>query len=142
LSDYQPITVDAAREIAERFGKRIVVIVGWDGGTGQTHITTYGERAADKPWAAQAGEVIAQALNVGPPKTTYEDWRMRDAAQAAYEIGELRKACKMADALVAELMPSDPHDPRLKEIQRAVRGALSITDDEAQQPKPPAGGGA
>ena len=58
---YQPVPVDVAAQIAERFSKDIAIILTWDGLHNLVHTTTWGHSANDKLVAADAGETVAKA---------------------------------------------------------------------------------
>ena len=61
--NYQPVPVDDAKRIAERYQKTHVVIVSYDETINVMHVTTYGLRdQRDKQNAANIGEFIANQL--------------------------------------------------------------------------------
>ena len=73
---YMPIPVKAAKDIAEKYEKCIVIINAWDNVHGLLHITTYGVSEQDKLNAASGGDISAEALGAYmPAKTTYQDFR-------------------------------------------------------------------
>ncbi len=77
---YVPVPVEAAREIAEKYAKSIVIINCWDSTHGMIHTTTYGIDAQHKEWAALGGEVAARALGgLVEAATNYEDYRLTQA---------------------------------------------------------------
>lgn len=91
MSTYQPVTVDAAKQIAEHFAKSIVVITAFDSVHDLIHVTTYGVDAEDKITASQLGERLAEAAGLDfAKKESFEDFRTVDAAERAREIEELR----------------------------------------------------
>ena len=63
---YQPVPVDVAAQIAERFSKDIAIILTWDGLHNLVHTTTWGHSANDKLVAADAGETVAKAHRLRP----------------------------------------------------------------------------
>lgn len=85
MSDYKPVTVDAARQLAEHFEKSIVIISTWDEKHGLLHVTTYGVGARRKLNAATGGEIVEKALGGAEGlelQKVYEDFR-RDFDAAA-----------------------------------------------------------
>lgn len=54
------IPIRAARQVAQEFGQRQVVMVTWDGET--THVVTYGKTATDCDQAVQGGNFVKKAL--------------------------------------------------------------------------------
>ena len=65
MSDYIPIPVAEAREIAKRYGKDQVLIFAWESKTGKTHITTFGTTPEFSKMAAQGGDKVAELLGLG-----------------------------------------------------------------------------
>lgn len=73
---YIPIPVSAARDIAVRYHKQVVVIVAEDQLHGQIHVTTYGDTPTDKIRAAELGPVLNTAAGgFMPAAQTFEDFR-------------------------------------------------------------------
>jgi hypothetical protein len=90
LSAYQPVTVDAAGEISDRFEKNVVVIVTWDRFHDKLHVTTYGRSASEKAFAANLGETLCKAAGADLAKAeSFEDFRTRSQAQWALERDQL-----------------------------------------------------
>jgi hypothetical protein len=58
MSEYQPVPVSAAREIAAKFDKTMVVILAYDPAHQLTHTTSYGVSAFEKEQAASVGEPV------------------------------------------------------------------------------------
>lgn len=76
MREYFPVPVSSARDIANAFGKQIVVIVAVDRVHGQVHTTTYGKEAFDKIAAAELGQVLAEAAGgFTPAAHCFEDFR-------------------------------------------------------------------
>jgi hypothetical protein len=95
MKPYIPIPVEAARQIARKFDKQVVVICAWNHEHAQLHTVTYGSQPKDKISAAMAGEICAKALGTDLAESkTYEDFRTLDAARNA----QLRD---LADGLVS-----------------------------------------
>lgn len=73
-----PVPVFVAKDIAEKYGKSIVIINSFDPVSGLLHTTTYGKSFVDKEWAAVAGDITAKAIGADlEGKTTYEDFRKK-----------------------------------------------------------------
>lgn len=76
IKKYKPVPVEAARELADKYDKSIVLIWSWDPVHGLLHTTTYGKSLQEKHWAAQGGEIAAKALGaIMTEKEVYEDFR-------------------------------------------------------------------
>lgn len=85
--EYQPVPVRAAREIAVKFDKDVVIILCWDQCHQRFHTTTYGRTAEWKQVAALLGETVTGAAGgMLSDKVTFEDFRTRSAAEAAETI--------------------------------------------------------
>lgn len=92
MSDYIPVTVDAARQVANAFQKHIVVIVSVDHLHDKLHTTTYGRYPEDKIVAAHLGEVLAETAGADMGKLqSFEDFRNLPAAERAAEIETLKE---------------------------------------------------
>ncbi len=96
MSEYKPVPVEAARAIADKYAKSIVIIFAHDPVHGCLHTTTYGRNPQEKAWAAQGGEIATKALGgIREASTDFEDYRLqqarnllealRDAVACAYE---------------------------------------------------------
>lgn len=73
---YIPVPVKAAKEIAEKYDKAIVIVNTWDTTNGLLHTTTYGASEAQKLQAAKGGDIAAKALGADMPRADfYEDFR-------------------------------------------------------------------
>ncbi len=111
VSEYVPIPAVAAKEIADRYQKSIVIIFAHDPVHGLVHTTTYGVREQDKEWAAIGGEIATRALGGMPEAgTCFEDYRivrMRRAEQALKDIIGL------------------PQDEEIREAQHIAKEALT-----------------
>ncbi len=76
MSDFLPVPVAAAKAIAERYQKTIVLILAWDPVHGKTNVTTYGENEADRLNAAAFGERVAKEAGLDSAATKRsEDFR-------------------------------------------------------------------
>lgn len=61
VGKYAPVSVEVAREIAERHGKAIVCIMAWDQARGLFHVTSYGRSVAEQAAAGRIGEKLMAA---------------------------------------------------------------------------------
>lgn len=92
---YIPVPVEAARDIAEKYGKSIVIIFSYDPAHGLLHTTTYGTDPQNKAWAAQGGEIGTEALGgLRMAATDFEDYRLE---QAANLLAALKSAIKITE---------------------------------------------
>ncbi len=79
---YAPVPVAMAKQIAEQFGKSIVIIFAHDPVYGLVHTTTYGTTPRNKAWAAQGGEIATKALGgLVDLATHFEDYRLELAQE-------------------------------------------------------------
>jgi hypothetical protein len=93
-SSYVAVPVEAAKAIADQYGKSIVIIFAHDPVHGVLHTTTYGRDPQEKAWAAQGGEIATKALGgVLELGTSFEDYRLR---QAQALLTALESALKVA----------------------------------------------
>lgn len=81
MSDYKPVTVEAARQIATVFEKNVVVVASIDTLHDRLHVTTFGRSAAEKLTAAAYGDKIAEVLASErlAEMVTFEDFRLTGA---------------------------------------------------------------
>jgi len=56
------IPIEAAKDIADKYGQNQVVIVTFDKSTGLTHVVTYGKSVEECAEAAQGGNFVKRAL--------------------------------------------------------------------------------
>lgn len=95
MSEYTPVPVEAAKNIAEKFGKSIVIVFSHDPIHGMMHTTTYGVDPQDKAWAARGGEIATKALGgILELKTDFEDYRL---AQAKALLSALKGVMKQIE---------------------------------------------
>lgn len=86
MSQYVPVPVAAARQIAAEYEKQVVAIVSLDRPHVRVHVTTFGETAEDKLAASNLGDLLAKAAGLDVVlQTPYEDFRDRTAAGWAVE---------------------------------------------------------
>lgn len=77
---YVPVPVRAARDIAEKYAKSMVIINAWDPIHEVLHTTTYGRSATDKAMAANGGQIAAKALDADLREGhEFEDYRLTEA---------------------------------------------------------------
>lgn len=75
MSEYIAVPVQAAKDVAEKYAKQMVVILCYDREHGLTHTTTYGVMPFDKENAAAAGEICAKAVGADlGQKQVFEDF--------------------------------------------------------------------
>lgn len=101
---YQPVPVEAARQIGEQFAKQIVVIVAIDLLHDKNHFTTWGKRPPHKDLAAVLAETFSTALGAAPSTSqTFEDYRASSQAQWAADREKLVAKLNEAEATIAQL---------------------------------------
>lgn len=77
---YVPVPVEAAKSIAEKFNKAIVIIFAYDENYGMLYTTTYGTNPQNKEWAARGGEFGTKALGgLREHAVDFEDYRLTQA---------------------------------------------------------------
>lgn len=104
-ANYKPVTVDAARQIAQAFQKSIVVIIAIDPVHDKLHTTTYGMGSVDKVQAARLGDLLATAAGANlQQRHTFSDFREVAAGESARAIDLLIQANDAADAALANLL--------------------------------------
>lgn len=124
---YQPVPVQAAAEVSNRFDKAVVVIISWDRKFNLIHTTTYGQSANDKLSAAALGDLLAAAAGADlSRRSTDEDFRSVTAAEWAQQKDKLVKACHGAHHLITSLLAvrEGPTDELLRDVQKAINDAL------------------
>lgn len=83
--------IEAAQQIAEQFGKSQIIILGWDGPGGGTHVTTYGDTAENKVMAARGGDFVSKYLGLAETQTSIRDFREQfDAGLLQEALGLLK----------------------------------------------------
>lgn len=94
-----PVPVEAARQIADRYEKTVVVILAYDPLSELIHTTTYGRGAQEKEVAAWAGEQAAKAVGCDlQQKRTYADFaEPSTAARNAHERDQLLRLTRLLD---------------------------------------------
>jgi hypothetical protein len=86
MSEYIPVPVEAAKQVARQFEKSVVVIAAWDRAFNKFHTASYGESADDKIVAANLADLIPLAAGCDPQSlVTHEDFRHRTEAGWAVE---------------------------------------------------------
>jgi hypothetical protein len=113
MSEYLDVPVEAAKSIAERFRKSIVVILAFDPAHQLTHTTTYGVSAFDKENAAAAGEKCSAAVGCDlSAKQTFADFHND------YEPAFLREAEEILKCISRQ---QGCNPVRLQQIERWLK---------------------
>jgi hypothetical protein len=117
------VTCDAVRTLVESAGKRWALVISDDGQ--QTQFTTWGKTAADKIYASNLSEYVADELCPNQPGTVLESFH--DKAEAARnkeelerlatENGRLRNLCRQLESACDE---RDEMAADLREIGKAI----------------------
>jgi hypothetical protein len=63
--------IKAAKDIAEKYGQDVVIMVTWEKETGTTHTVSYGRTIADCNFAASGANMVRKALGF-PPELSNE----------------------------------------------------------------------
>ena len=97
---YRPVLVDAARDVAARYEKDIVIILSWDRAHDLVHTTTYGKRPEDKQAAAHLGPILSKAVGCDLARmTSFQDFRTLTQAEWASELETLHTKAFIADGI-------------------------------------------
>lgn len=80
MPEYQPVPVAAAKELADRYAKDLVVVAAGDHAFGKLHFTTWGRSAADKAAAAGLADEVARAVTDVAARQSFEDFRSAEEA--------------------------------------------------------------
>ena len=104
---YKPIPVDAARQIADDYGKDIMLFVGWDSVTNTTNIVTWGREPGHKTAAAAGGDTIRKALKLEDAQA-HEDFRRE--GEAAQVVDELRRRLAAIREQLGKIVVSEGED--------------------------------
>lgn len=115
MGEYVPIPTTVAREIAEKFAKQVVVILGVDYAQDRTHVTTYGINADHKAVAAAMGLLCFKAVSDkdAVPLEKFEDFR--DVMDAAL----FRECLEIMQKVVARNGATTPQIVRMEEILKS-----------------------
>ena len=101
MSDYQPVSVQEAASISEKYSKDVVVIFAWDREHGCFHTTTFGITPDDKTNAAAAGEIATAAIGGDLMRAThYEDFRNVKPAEYKAALDRLVRLANEAKQFV------------------------------------------
>ena len=134
MSEYKPVTVEAAVSIAERFDKSQVLIIAYDTAHQKTHFTTYGVTPEDKESIARVGDYLGQHLTGIEREqcTNYEDYRFIDQGKRAAENRSLRSVLKRLYKVAEHGRPADPRDgdkwDRAMEAAEKCLSALELSE--------------
>ncbi len=88
--EYLPVPVEAAVDVAMRYGKDIVIITCVDISNDRMHVTTFGRLSSHKTYAAELGDRVGQVISECNQQERYEDFRYVDQAKRAEQIRALR----------------------------------------------------
>jgi hypothetical protein len=90
---YQPIPVAAAKELADRYAKDLVLVAAGDHAFGKLHFTTWGRAAADKATAAGLADELARVVADFAGRAPFEDFRSAgEAARSRADAERFRGA--------------------------------------------------
>lgn len=107
MEPYKPVPVEVARQIAEQYGKSIVIIFAHDPVHGIMHTTTFGADPQNKAWAAQGGEIATKALGgILDESVQFEDYRLQQASNLLAALKEIMRQISIG-ALVRETASDD-----------------------------------
>jgi len=91
---YTAVPVDAAREIAEKYDKSMVIISAYDPAFNRTHSVSFGVKADDKETAANISEQCVKFLLGDTEGDTHQDYRFIPEGERASLVDNLVKACR------------------------------------------------
>jgi hypothetical protein len=122
MPEYVPVPVEAARAVAQRWEKQVVVIVAWDQGHNKVHTTTYGFSPRDKIAAAKLGELLTAAAGADRSESVgFEDFRWLSQAEAAQAKERLETLIAECEAVAVGLSP----DLRNHDLESRLRTAAA-----------------
>jgi hypothetical protein len=113
---YKEVPPPVARDVGERFDKNVVVIICWDETSGLMHTTSWGLRAVDKVYAAQAAEIITKGLGGDlDRKIMFRDFRADHL-----DAGLAREAFELCQKIVAR---NGTTAPMIQQAERIAKAA-------------------
>lgn len=134
------LPVDAARELAEKYRKSMVVILSYDPVSGLTHTTTYGIEPVDKERAADVGRQCAKLIcgEGFAQRKSYEDYRFLDQGKRAQQIDRLLRVAKAARHAILSLkaVRSGMTDDALDDLVESLSEAMDFAKAESSSPNP------
>ncbi|TWT38700.1 hypothetical protein [Blastopirellula retiformator] len=126
MSEYQPISVELAKQIADDYSKDVVVICAGDEKHDRLHFTSFGRDPIDKLAGARMAEMFAEQLGsyADSQQTTHEDFRDVPAANSRRHVELLVDAARRALPLLQAIQKrpgNRNYDPeRATNIQTAI----------------------
>lgn len=134
---YQPIPVEVAACVGEKFGKTIVIVCAWDPVYGVIHTTTWGKAPLEKHQAAAGGAIAARALGSDLSRmSSFEDFRDGPCAEARAIMDEARKLLKLMDDAGVDPDLGDESDRVFAWYEfEPLRQAFAEYDAKASKPK-------
>jgi hypothetical protein len=133
---YFPVPVTAAREIAEKYSKNMVIVNAWDPVHEVLHTTTYGVTAVDKAMAADGGKIAAKALDADLLQMhQFEDYRLTEAKKL---LGVLKAMAtfhgavheESADGVTPDCPGDDTCDCRFKPFNDLINRTINEADEK------------
>lgn len=135
MSEYRPIPVAAAVDLADHFAKSMIVILAYDDEHKLTHVTTYGRTALEKQISAEVGDRCAKLIcgDGVQFKQGFEDFRTVDAAERAERIEQLVRACRAARHAIESVLAcrTGITDELLIDISATLHEALARAAEKA-----------
>jgi hypothetical protein len=132
VSEYIPVPVAAAKEIAEKHAKDLVVVISYDRAHDLLHTTTFGTDAQSKDIAAQWGDAIPKLLGCAVEASKwYEDYRATEAATYKERIDQLTE---ILGECASELEHFNP--ALAKRAYESRNAALSVQPRSTDAPQP------
>src|SRR5262245_38447248 len=127
-TEYMPIPVQMARQIAEATQRDIVTILAWSHEHQLLHTTTYGVTAADKVTAARMGDIATQALGMDLLRSEVsEDFRKDlDAGKQCRMLEVIRKHLPALKKMAGQIIhPSENTFSRMvRDFEDAIKDSV------------------
>ncbi len=122
MKPYAPVPVEAARQIAVRFEKHVVVILAYDAVHGKVHTTSYGTDPEAKIYAANLADAVTRLATDSDQREVFQDFRGIDAAANAAKAGRLQE---VVDLIKVELGYSPDGAVLLRRILQLAEGGAA-----------------
>ncbi len=103
-SEYKPVPIPAASNIAHEYDKDQVIIVTWDAAHQRTHVTTYGRTKESSAQAAQGGNFVKKALG-WPDRLCHDlpDWWRTDLDVIEKFVSEVNRRAEQKMEMTGKL---------------------------------------